>query len=143
MSKYEKVHSELQQYKTFKSHLLAKIIKLELNALINSQYRKRETIELNSVPVDITEDVLEENSCKVLSVTGVKVVSNNLHTCHRMKTLNRVIMEFKYFKQKNYIMNKHKNLGNKSQELINLKFSGRLFVSEGMSHENQQLPYRC
>ena len=38
-------------------------------------------------------------------------------------------------------MYKHKNLGNKSQELSNLKFSGRLFVSESMSHENQQLTY--
>ena len=40
-------------------------------------------------------------------------------------------------------MFKHKNLGNKSQELNNLKFSGRLFVSESMSHENQQLAYKC
>ena len=31
---------------------------------------------------------------------------------------------------------------NKSQERINLKFSGRLFVSESMSHENQQLVYK-
>ena len=36
-------------------------------------------------------------------------------------------------------MYKHKNLGNKSQELSNLKFSGRFFVSESMSHENQQM----
>ena len=35
-------------------------------------------------------------------------------------------------------MYKRKNLGNKSQELNNLKFSGRLFVSESMSHEHEQ-----
>ena len=29
------------------------------------------------------------------------------------------------------------------QKLSNLKFSGRLFVSESMSHENQQLAYKC
>ena len=40
-------------------------------------------------------------------------------------------------------MYKCKNLGNKSQELINLIFSGRLFVSESMSHENQQPAYKC
>ena len=40
-------------------------------------------------------------------------------------------------------MYKRKNLGNKSQELSDLKFSGRLFVSEIMSHENQQLAYKC
>ena len=36
-------------------------------------------------------------------------------------------------------MYKRKNLGNKSQELANLNFSGRLFVSETMFREIQQL----
>ena len=45
--------------------------------------------------------------------------------------------------QKYSFMYKHKNLGSKSQGLSDLKVSGRLFVSEGMSHENQQLAYKC
>ena len=40
-------------------------------------------------------------------------------------------------------MYKCKNLGTKSQELLNLKFSGRHFVSESMSLENQRLAYKC
>ena len=36
---------------------------------------------------------------------------------------------------KSSVMYKLKNLGNKS--------SGRLFVSESMSHKNQQLAYKC
>ena len=35
-----------------------------------------------------------------------------------------------------------KNLGTKSQERTNLKFSERRFVSESMAHENQQLAYK-
>ena len=95
------------------------------------------------MPADVTEDVLEENICKPLSLTGVNVVPNDLHACHRMKRTNRVIVKFKCCKQKNSVMYKRKNLGNKSPELNNLKFSGRLFVSESMSHENQQLAYKC
>ena len=144
MSKYDNVNSELQQSKKFNSHLLIRIIiQLERNAVTNSQYSRRETIELNPVPADITEDVLEENICKALSLTGVNVVPNDLHACHRMKRTDRVIVKFKCRKQKNSVMYKRKNLGNKSQELSNLKFSGRLFVSESMSHENQQLAYKC
>ena len=45
--------------------------------------------------------------------------------------------------QKKSLIYKRKNLGTKSQELTNLKFSGRLFVSESMSNENQQLAYKC
>ena len=50
------------------------------------------------------------------------------HAYHRMKRSDSVIVKFKCCKPKNSIMYKHKNLGNKSQELSNLKFSGRLFL---------------
>ena len=82
LSKYDKVNSELQQCKKFNSHLLTRIIQLEHNAVTDSQYSRRETLELNPVPANITEDVFEENVCKVLSLTGVNVVPNDLHSCH-------------------------------------------------------------
>ena len=85
---------------------------MERNAVTKSQYSRRETIELNPV------------------------------TCHRMKSSDKVMVKFKCGKQKQSLMYKRKNLGTKSQELTNLKFSGRLFVSESMSHENQELAYK-
>ena len=77
-SKYDKVYSELQQCKSFNSHLLTRIIQLERNAVTNSQYSRRETTELNPVPAEIQDDVLEESVCKALSVTGVNVVPEDL-----------------------------------------------------------------
>ena len=50
--------------------------------------------------------------------------------------------EIQMSQAKKCIIYKSKNLGNKSRELPDLKFSGRLLVSE-MSHENQQLAYKC
>ena len=119
--------------------------------MTNSQYSRRETIELNPVPADITEYFLEENICKALSLTGVNVVPNDLHACHRMKRTDRVIVKFKCRKQKNSVMYKRKNLGNKSQELSNLKFSGRLLLvrvffmkinSSSTNADNSKLPGR-
>ena len=132
----KKVYSELQQCKSYSSHLLARIIQVERNAVTNSQYSRRETIELNPVPAEIHEDVLEESICKALSLTGVKVFPGDLQGCHRMKRSDRVIVKFKCCKQKQSLIYKRKNLGTKSQELINLKFSERLLVSKSMSHEN-------
>ena len=64
ISKYDKVYSELQQCKSFNSHLLTRIIiQLERNAVTNSQYSRRETTELYPVPAEIHEDVLEESIC--------------------------------------------------------------------------------
>ena len=73
---------------------------MEHNAVTNSQYSRRETIELNPVLADITEDVLEENICKALHLTERNVAPNNLHTCHQMKRSDRVIVKFKCRKQK-------------------------------------------
>ena len=80
---------------------------------------------------DITEDVLKENSCKELLLTGVNVIPNDLHACHWKKNLDRDVAKFKCRKQKNSIIYKHQNLGNKFQEITNVIFFGRLFVSEG------------
>ena len=140
-SKYDKVDSELQQCKKINSHFLTRVIQLECNTVASSEYSRRETIELNLAPADITEDALEENVCKALSLTGVNVVPNDLHACHQMKRSDRVIVKFKCCKQKNSVMYKCKILGNNSQELCNLKFSGRIFVNESMSYENQQLAF--
>ena len=73
LSEYDKVHSELQQCKKFNSHLLKRIIQLERNAVTNSQYSRRVTMQLNPVPANITEDDLEESICKALSLTRVNV----------------------------------------------------------------------
>ena len=118
LSKYDNVNSELQQCKKNNSHLLTTIIQLERNAVTNSQYSRRETIELNPVPADITEDVLEENTCQAFSLTGVNVVPNDLHACHRKKRTDRVIVKFKCRKQKNSVMYKWKNVDNKSHETL-------------------------
>ena len=88
------------------------------------------------MPADITGDVLKENICKKLTLTRVNVVPNDLRSCHQMKRSDKTIIKFKCHNKKT-IMYKCKNLGNKSQELSNLKLSERPFVSESMSHENQ------
>ena len=69
----------------------------------NSQYSRRETIELNPVPPDIIEDILEENICKALSLTGVNIVPNDLHACRCMKRSDRVIVKFKCRKRKHSV----------------------------------------
>ena len=116
---------------------------MECNTVANSQYSRRETTELNPVPAEIHEDVLEESICKALPLTGVNIVPEDLQACHCKKRSDRVIVKFKCCKQKQSLIYKCKNLCTESQEFTNLKFSGRPFSSESMSHENQPLAYKC
>ena len=77
---------------------------MEKNAVTNSEYHRRETIEINPVPESLEDEILEENVCKALSLTGVNVTPEQLHSCHRLKKRNRVIVKFKYRKQRQNVL---------------------------------------
>ena len=65
-------------------------------------------------------------------------------TCKFVTALeDRVIMKFKCRKRKHHVALNHKTLQNKNLNLMQLKFSGKLFVNESMCHENHQLAYKC
>ena len=140
---YSRIYSELEVSKNCSSLLRERIIQLERNTLNISQYLRREMIELNPVPNDIDDNLLEEHVCKALSLVSSHVIPNNLQACHRMKRKDRVIVIFSNRKLQHKILLNKKNLKNKSQELTNLKFSGKLFVSESLCKENHALFYKC
>ena len=129
VSKHDKIYSELQISRNCNNHLLQRIIQLERNAVTNSQYHRRETIEINPVPESLEDEILEENVCKALSLTGVNVTPEQLHSCHRLKKRNRAIVKFKCRKQRQNVLFNRKNLKHKSSDLSQLRFSGKLFIS--------------
>ena len=91
------------------------------------------------MPSDIADDVLEQSVCQY----GISAEPDDLQACHRMRKKDRVIIKFKCRKQKHRVLLNRKTLQNKSLDLTQLKFSGKLFVNESMCHENHQLAYKC
>ena len=72
----------------------------------------------------------------------LSVEPDNLQACHHMKKKYQVIIKFKYIKQKHRVSSNSKILQNKSLELTQLKFSGKLFINESMCHENHQFAHK-
>ena len=142
-AKYEIVNSNLSISRRCNDLLLERITQLERNNLNNAQYNRRETLEINPVPSDIADDVLEQSVCQALSLTGISVEPDDLQACHRMRKKDRVIIKFKCRKQKHRVLLNRKALQNESLDLTQLKLSGKLFVNESMCHENHQLAYKC
>ena len=73
----------------------------------------------------------------------MRLSQNDLQAFHRFKKKELVIVKFKCRKLKQKLLVNRKNLQNKSEDLYQLKFSGKLFISESMCHENHQLAYKC
>ena len=79
--KYKTLHSQLKMTQNCNSFLLEHVYQLEHNAVSNSQDHKRETLEINSVPLAI-QDVLEETVFQALNLTGINVCLDELHEGH-------------------------------------------------------------
>ena len=92
--------------------------------------------------MSIGDDVLENSVCRALSLHGHEVKPDDLQACHRLKKKDTLIVKFRCRKQKRSILINRKYLRNKSDVLIQLNFSGRLFVSESMCYKNNQLSYK-
>ena len=142
--RFEILSSELAVSKNCNRLLSERIIQLERNVVNNAQYNRRESIEINLVPASISNEELEDNVRKALSLTGHEVIPDDLQACPSSeKKKEIVIVKFKSRKQKRNILIGRKNLRNKSENLIQLKFAGKLLLSESMCHENHQLAYKC
>ena len=90
-AKYEMINSNLLITRRCNDLLLERKTQLERNNLNNAQYTRRETLEINPVPSDIADDVLEQSVCQY----GITAEPDNLQACHRMRKKDRVIIKFK------------------------------------------------
>ena len=104
------------------------------NAVTNFQCHTREAIEINPVLESLVDKILEENICKTLSLTGVNVIPEQLHSSHCLKNRNCIIVIFSLIEKK---------LKDKSSDLTQLRLSGKLSISDSMYHENHQMLCRC
>ena len=75
-------------------------------------------LEINPVPYSINNIDLEEKFCKVVSLTGTKVMSDDLDSFHRMKKKDKVIINPKNIKQRNDVIFKRKKLMSKGDDLV-------------------------
>ena len=76
---YGTLNSELKIAQNCNSLLLKHVYQLECNAVSNSEYHRRETLEINHLPLNIQDNVLEEIVHHVVSPTEINVSPDQLH----------------------------------------------------------------
>ena len=130
-----------QSYKFQKIAVTFFVIELsnwKKNALSTAQYVRREIIEISPVPGSISHQNHEEQVCKALSLTGIKVEIKDFHAYHHIKRRGRVILKFKNHKLRYQVMANRKKLMEKKNELKEL-----LFLSDSMCTGNHNLFSKC
>ena len=139
--RFDKLESELAVSRTCSNLLNKRVIQLERDQLQTSQYLRKDSIELNPIPEEIEDGELETAICKALSLSGVQVDPTEIIATHRLRQRDRAIVKFCNRKKRNEVYNKRKDLQHKSQELKELMFKDKLYISESISAENSHLFY--
>ena len=85
LGKYNEFHSELQVSTNCSNLLRNRVIVLGKNALSTAQYVRGEITEISPVPGLISNQNFEEQVCKALPLTGIKVEDKDLHVLHEKK----------------------------------------------------------
>ena len=143
LRRLEIVSSKLANERNCNKLLNKRVVQLERDAVTNVQYHWQELVKANPVPPSISDEELKVNICKALFLAGHDVKPGDLQACHHLKKTESVIVKFKFRRLKQSVIVTRKNLQNKSEDLYQLKFSGKLFISEHMCHEKNQLGYKC
>ena len=117
LRRLEVISSDLAITRNCNRLLTKRVVQLERNAVTNVQYHRWESVEVNPVPPSISDEGLELNICKSLSLTRHQVKANNLQSCHCLKKKESVIVKFKCRKLKQKVLVNRKNLWNKSEDL--------------------------
>ena len=143
LRRLEIVSSELANVRNCNKLLNKRVVQLERDAVTNAQYHWQELVKVNPVPPSISDEELKVNTCKAFFLAGHEVKPGDLQACHHLKKKESVIVKFKFRRLKQSVIVTRKNLQDKSEDLYQLKFSGKLFISESMCHEKNQLGYKC
>ena len=104
MRRFEVVSSDLAIARNCNKLLTERVVQLERNAVTNAQYHRRESVEVNPVPPSISDEELEVNICKALSLAGHEVKPDDLQACHRLKKKESVIVKCKCRKLKRSVL---------------------------------------
>ena len=105
------------------------VVQLERDVVTNAQYHWQESVKINPVSPSISDEELKVNIWRALFLTGHEVKPDNLQACHRLKKKESVIVKFKFRRLEQSVLVNRKNLQNKSEDLCQLKFSGKVSSS--------------
>ena len=119
----KKLEAQLAIERNCHNLILKKMIRVERNQLSTSQYLRRESLELNSIPLEISDQELEEKMCQALSLTGQAVSKSDLQDLHRLKSKQRLIVKFKDRKIRKEVYSRRRALKGKKRGAIRPGFT--------------------
>ena len=137
------MQSELCVSRQVSSKLREQIVSLERQCLSNSQYSRRECLELSGLPDSMENAELGNTALQLFKKLYVEIDSSNLQDCHWLpsKGPKRVIVKFPKRKDANRIRKVKKNL--KGIDLSSTGIRSSVYINDGLCKYYKMLWQKC
>ena len=139
------LQKELRTSQEINRSLLNQLSAVEKQSILNSQYTRRETVELHGVPASFDEGSgLEAKGINLMNEIApeAKVEASDVQAIHRLRNKDRVIVKFISRKKKQSVLMKRSKLkddATKSKHGI----VGNIYLNESMWPQMKRLHYAC
>lgn len=125
----------------------SKLIEVETNAAKLDQYGRRNNLQIDGIPDDVGDDILEEKVCQILEEIQVPIKRHEIEACHRLpskrgeKGPKKTVLRLVNRRKCEQAVRNAKKLNEKEiQQKLKV---GRVFVSENLCPYYRKLAYMC
>ena len=110
-----------------------RLVSMEHQCWANSQYSRREYLELVGVPPSVSDSHLEEKALKIFEKVGCPIEGNIIEACHRISKRNeKVIVKFSRRKDCQNVLNAKKELRKLDMKEIGFPEDNPIFVNQSL-----------
>ena len=118
-----------------------KLTEVEISRNKLEQYTRRNNIEIQGIPPQISDEKLEE---KVFGAMNIAITKNDVEDCHRLgKSSKSTIVQFVNRKHCNAILSKKFETSKIDKSKLGFESNVKLYVSEILTPYNQHLAWKC
>ena len=136
------LESTLSVTKTVNDRLVERIVDLERQVNANSQYSRRDCLEISGIPSSVDNDSLESKVCDIFSEINVDVAAEDIQACHRLKN-DRTIVKFVNRKHCISVLKKRSLLKDCNQKDLGFDEDNKLYVNESLCPNYRFLFWKC
>ena len=136
-----KLQSQLNVSQRINETLMHQLHTVERHSISNSQYARRETLELHGVPASFDDGPgLEANIISLINdiAPEAKVKTDDLQAVHRLKKKNNVILKFSNRKKKHAVIVQKGKLKDDSVKKKH-QIRGAIYLNESMCQQVKHL----
>ena len=109
-----------------------KLIALERQFWANTQYSRRECLEITVILSSVSDKDLEEVLCKAITKAGVDITADDIEDCHHVGNKGQTIIKFGKRKVSRQVLSVRKDLNKVKMSDIDLTGQSTLYINQSL-----------